>query len=261
MIINKEGDKLFIGDEEGKVSLVKLSKSFYSISSNSSKAKQAFLNSFLEREVNKEKAIDALLNLKGKKKVGKDDPNKQAKAEAALKERLRSIESDYMSFVNNMWNDTREDNKSNSEEQTLNHQTSYINATSMNRADNNTSGVLQEAMSKNLDSSKEKEQSKEASKIEEHHEEQHEESKIEEGKQPEEQDIYATEENNNERLNSSHLAAEEQPAEDENKNEGIKENVEEQVEEKNEEKVEENKEDKVDELKEEIEENKPAEDE
>lgn len=67
MIINKDGDKILIGDEDGKVSLVKLSKSFYSISSNSVKAKQAFLNSFLEREVNKEKAIDALLNLKGKK--------------------------------------------------------------------------------------------------------------------------------------------------------------------------------------------------
>lgn len=226
MIINKDGDKILIGDEDGKVSLVKLSKSFYSISTNSVKAKQAFLNSFLEREVNKEKAIDALLNLKGKKKVGKDDATKQAKAEAALKERLRSIESEYMSYVNNMWNET--ENKSQTDE--LHHQTS-LNAVSVSRIEN--TSVVQDL--KNADTSKEKDQSKEDSKVEEP-------NHTEENKPEEQGNVYQSEENH-ERLNSSNLAAN-QIHEEEQKEEEKVENIAEQVEE---DKVEENKEEIVEE--------------
>ena len=115
--ISKEGDKLYIGDEEGKVSMVKLSKSFYNLNSAFFKNKAENLNKYFEREFNKEKGIDTVINLKLKKKVLKDDSVKIAKAEANLKERLRQIETDYMNFINNLQNhDSKEDTKSNNEE-------------------------------------------------------------------------------------------------------------------------------------------------
>jgi hypothetical protein len=98
--INKEGDKLFVADEEGKVSMLKLSKSFYEQTQLQKTTSQAFLNTMFEREVNKEKSIEILIERKKKKGVPKDDAAKQAKQEQQLKERLKQIEMDYMSFVN-----------------------------------------------------------------------------------------------------------------------------------------------------------------
>jgi hypothetical protein len=100
MVLSKEGDKLFIADEEGKVSMLKLSKSFYEQTQVQKTTNQAFLNSMFDREVNKEKSIEILIERRKKKGAVKDDTVKLAKQEQQLKERLKQIEVDYMNFVN-----------------------------------------------------------------------------------------------------------------------------------------------------------------
>jgi hypothetical protein len=99
MVLSKEGDKLFVADEEGKVSMLKLSKSFYEQTQLQKTTNQGFLNTMFEREVNKEKSIEILIERKKKKGAVKDDTAKLAKQEQQMKERLKQIEMDYMSFV------------------------------------------------------------------------------------------------------------------------------------------------------------------
>ena len=58
MSLNVKGDKLLVGDEEGKVYLIKLSKSFYDCSNKAEvDNKKNMLNKLFEREQTKEKML------------------------------------------------------------------------------------------------------------------------------------------------------------------------------------------------------------
>jgi len=99
MTINTKGDKLIVGDEEGKVYLLKLSKSFYS--QVDLENKKEYINKLLERELAREKYIESL----GKKKGPvKDDTAKITKQEQIIKERIRKIDEEYSSFLTGMFN-------------------------------------------------------------------------------------------------------------------------------------------------------------
>ena len=101
--INNKGDKLIVGDDVGKVSLLKLSKSFYDESDN--KNKKLFIDGLIDRESKREKDIDILLK---KKNVQiKDDSVKIAKQEKAIRDKLHNIEISYIPFANEILN--RED--------------------------------------------------------------------------------------------------------------------------------------------------------
>ncbi len=96
--LNTKGDKLIIGDEEGKIYVLKLSKSFYV--QTDAEAKRDFLNNLFERELAREKNIEAL----GKKKGPvKDDAAKLLKQEQTIKERIKRIDEDYANFLNGIF--------------------------------------------------------------------------------------------------------------------------------------------------------------
>jgi len=92
--LNTKGDKLIVGDEEGKVYQIKLSKSFYS--QHDVENKKDYLAKPFEREVLREKFIDTL----GKKKVLlKDDATKIAKQEQVIKDKVKKIDEEYSNFI------------------------------------------------------------------------------------------------------------------------------------------------------------------
>ena len=95
--MNPKGDKLIIGDEEGKVYQIKLSRSFYS--QHDLENKKDYLNKLLERELAREKFIDSLSK---KKIVVKDETNKQAKQDQLIKDKVKRIDEEYTSFLNTM---------------------------------------------------------------------------------------------------------------------------------------------------------------
>lgn len=101
MAISNKGDKLIVGDENGKISLLKLSKSFYTVSDND--FKKDFLGKMFEREVNREKNIEQ--NLKKKQAPVKDDSKKLANQEQTIKDKIKKIEEDYLPFVSRLLND------------------------------------------------------------------------------------------------------------------------------------------------------------
>jgi dynein intermediate chain 2 len=97
--ITTKGDKLIIGDEEGKIYLLKLSKSFYSQADIENK--KEYINKLFERELAREKYIESL----GKKKGPvKDDSAKIAKQEQMIKERIKKIDEEYTNFLTGMLN-------------------------------------------------------------------------------------------------------------------------------------------------------------
>jgi hypothetical protein len=99
MCINTKGDKLIIGDEEGKIYLLKLSKSFYS--QQDLEFKKDYITKLFDRELFREKYIESL----GKKKApAKDDSTKLTKQEQMIKERVRKIDEEYTSFLNALYN-------------------------------------------------------------------------------------------------------------------------------------------------------------
>jgi dynein intermediate chain 2 len=92
--LNSKGDKLIVGDEDGKIYIIKLSKSFYV--QNDVDIKKEFLNNLFEREVTREKNIEA----GAKKKVpAKDETAKLLKQEQTIKERIKKIDQDYADFI------------------------------------------------------------------------------------------------------------------------------------------------------------------
>lgn len=93
--LNNKGDKLIIGDEEGKIFVVKLSKSFYDVSDTH---KKEFLEALLEREVLREKNIDAK-----KKPIVKDESQKLLKLEQNIKEKVKKIDEDYAQFISKIF--------------------------------------------------------------------------------------------------------------------------------------------------------------
>ena len=66
MAINIKGDQIIIGDEDGVVQLIKLSKAFYTSDSTDTEKKKEFITTMFEREVAREKQI---LQILGRKKV------------------------------------------------------------------------------------------------------------------------------------------------------------------------------------------------
>lgn len=97
--LNMKGDKLMVGDEEGKVSLIKLSKSFYSQHDNENK--KDFINKLFDREANREKSLELMLKKKGM--PVKEDLQKLTKQEQTIKDKIKKIENDYIPFVNKMF--------------------------------------------------------------------------------------------------------------------------------------------------------------
>ncbi len=85
-----------MGDENGKISLLKLSKSFYSLDDNENK-KDKLINMF-NRETNREKNIEQIL----KKKVMITPIDTEARQEKLVKERIKKIEAAYLPFVNSL---------------------------------------------------------------------------------------------------------------------------------------------------------------
>ena len=99
MAINNEGDYLIIGDHEGVVHLVKLSKAFYYTDENDKDKKELIANMF-EREVTREKGIEQIL--KKRNIPPKDESIKLQKQEQEIKKRLDKIDESYIPFVNDI---------------------------------------------------------------------------------------------------------------------------------------------------------------
>jgi hypothetical protein len=89
--LNLKGDKLIAGDEEGKVYLIKLSKSFYNTHNN--EVKKEYIGKLFERESTREKYLEV------KKKPVKDDSGKQQKLEQQIKEKVAKIEEEYYPYI------------------------------------------------------------------------------------------------------------------------------------------------------------------
>jgi hypothetical protein len=97
--INTKGDKLLVGDESGKVSVIKLSKSFYVVNDN--EYKKEFLGKLFDRESTREKNIEVIL--KKKNLPIKDESAKLTKQEQLIKDKIKNIESLYIPFVNEIF--------------------------------------------------------------------------------------------------------------------------------------------------------------
>lgn len=100
MTINIKGDKIIIGNEEGTVFLIKLSKSFYSAEQQEMKKNLEVnnLNLMMEREVLREKGIEQILKRKGA--APKDESQAISLLDKRIKSRLESIEETYLPFLN-----------------------------------------------------------------------------------------------------------------------------------------------------------------
>lgn len=98
MSLNIKGDRLVVGDEEGKIYLLKLSKSFYvSNDKTEIESKKNSLLKLLEREVTREKAVETILKKKGN--LPKDDSQKQAKLDELIRTKIKKIEEEYFKTV------------------------------------------------------------------------------------------------------------------------------------------------------------------
>lgn len=100
MSINNKGDKIIIGAEDGSVSLLKLSKSFYTPENYENKKANEInnLNFMLEREVQREKGIEQIL--KKKNMPPKDESQKLLKSEQEIQKKIALIDQTYIPFVN-----------------------------------------------------------------------------------------------------------------------------------------------------------------
>lgn len=98
MAINLKGDRLIIGDDDGVVHLVKLSKAFYVYDNVEVERKRDFITFMMEREVAREKGIEQIL--KRRSLPPKDETAKLLKQEQEVKKRLEKIEQSYIPFVN-----------------------------------------------------------------------------------------------------------------------------------------------------------------
>ena len=95
MALSNKGDKLLVGDEEGKVSLVKLSQSFYVANSKEeTDLKKNNLNKLFEREQAREKALTTAKKIQHKKEQGPS--NKQ---EEMLKQKIKTNASKILSLL------------------------------------------------------------------------------------------------------------------------------------------------------------------
>lgn len=100
MSINIKGDKIILGDDDGIVYLLKLSKSFYEMidQENKKNIEVNNLNLMLEREVLREKGIEQIL--KKKSIPPKDESAKIIKLEQEIQKKIATIDESYIPFVN-----------------------------------------------------------------------------------------------------------------------------------------------------------------
>jgi dynein intermediate chain 2 len=96
--LNNKGNRLLVGDEDGKVHLIKLSESFYS--QHDIENKKESISKFLERENTRERALDV------KKKPLKEDPNKGNKNDQIIKEKISKIEQEYYPYLSKVFGES-----------------------------------------------------------------------------------------------------------------------------------------------------------
>ncbi len=95
MSLNVKGDKLLVGDEDGKVYLIKLSKSFYDCSNKAEvDNKKNMLNKLFEREQTKEKMLTTT-----KKMIQKNEGVNHEKLEKIKNEKIKEINTLYMEYT------------------------------------------------------------------------------------------------------------------------------------------------------------------
>ena len=95
MSLNVKGDKLLVGDEDGVVYLIKLSKSFYDCSNKAEvDNKKNMLNKLFEREQTKEKMLTTT-----KKMIQKNEGTNLEKLEKIKKEKIKEINELYMEYT------------------------------------------------------------------------------------------------------------------------------------------------------------------
>jgi len=103
MAINNKASRLIVGDEEGKISFLKLSKSFYELNDQDNKDFKEFVSAMFEREQLREKNIEQMYKQK-KISAPKDESVKIAKAEQSIREKIKKIEEKYIPFVSEHFN-------------------------------------------------------------------------------------------------------------------------------------------------------------
>ena len=95
MSLSAKGDKLLVGDEEGKVSLIKLSKSFYDTNNKAEvDNKKNMLNKLFEREQTKEKMLTTV-----KKVPPPKEGMKPEKIEQIKQQKIKEIEEKYQEYT------------------------------------------------------------------------------------------------------------------------------------------------------------------
>ena len=116
MALSAKGDKLLVGDEEGKVSLIKLSKSFYDTNNKAEvDNKKNMLNKLFEREQTKEKMLTTVKKIPPPKEGIKPEKLEQIK-----QQKIKEIEEKYLECTkefrdeeNNQEGQQNEDNQQN----------------------------------------------------------------------------------------------------------------------------------------------------
>ena len=103
MAISNKGNSLIVGDEDGKISLLKLSKSFYEVGEQDNKDFKEFVSAMFDRELQREKNIETMYKQK-RQNPPKDETVKLAKNEQAVREKIRKIEDKYIPFVSEHFN-------------------------------------------------------------------------------------------------------------------------------------------------------------
>ena len=101
--LSKKGNSLIVGDEDGKISSLKLSKSFYEVGEQDNKDFKEFVSAMFDRELQREKNIETMYKQK-RQNPPKDETVKLAKNEQAVREKIRKIEDKYIPFVSEHFN-------------------------------------------------------------------------------------------------------------------------------------------------------------
>jgi Na+/phosphate symporter len=113
MSLNVKGDKLLVGDEDGKVYLIKLSKSFYDCSNKTEvDNKKNMLNKLFEREQTKEKMLTTT-----KKMIQKNEGTNLEKLEKIKQEKIKEIDDLYKKYTKEFRDEIANDNQGEEQQQ------------------------------------------------------------------------------------------------------------------------------------------------
>ena len=113
MSLNVKGDKLLVGDEDGKVYLIKLSKSFYDCSNKTEvDNKKNMLNKLFEREQTKEKMLTTT-----KKMIQKNEGTNLEKLEKIKREKIQEIDTLYKEYTKEFRDEIANDNQEEEQKQ------------------------------------------------------------------------------------------------------------------------------------------------